>query len=289
MNKNSDSIFLSYENQSSRYYPSLTSPMKSLFIEKSLLSPFPNVFDRLQADTEMRMRSRLDSFSASRSFKSRANTPNQDIFRQQSRIHNSKSSNSFRLDKNHSNDFNFRPTINPTSELILKNKYLGKAKISRSRQYLYDDEEYSKPADIEEIKPQKNKVSKEVYKEHQKVSNTINRNSTNNIVNSIQQQVNNEEHKVNSKIEINSVTDRKYIPMFTKPFDISKFITKSKCVQPKHNIKSYSKIDQKNTKKVEIRPLLRPISESNLTIEEGYIYKQLVKDRVQRQFTSGKK
>ena len=247
-------------------YPSLMSPMKSLFIEKSLLSPIPSVFERLQSDTEMRMRSRLDCLSAPKRIRLRSKSPNESSLILRAKkivgITRCESSYDFR------NDLSFKPTINPNSEMILKNKYLKKAKIAKSRQYIYDDEEYSNPADIEEVGSSiipNNKFKTQPGISEEKLKN-------------LQQQAINPDH-FSEKTLGSSVTTRVYVPMFTKPFDISKIIYSKKGNKATAEVKSSTKIGIKS--KPEIRPLLRPISDSYLKIEDAVIYKQIVKDRIQ--------
>lgn len=231
-------------------YPSLSSPMSNFFSSsRQSSSPKPNVFDRLQEDTEKRMRSRLDTFSAPRKFHlnltpQRLQLTSTIIQRSQSRASSRQYSEP---------DLTFQPAINKKSQELFNNRYLNKAKIARDKQLLYAEEDYSNPAEIEE----KAEVGRERKISQSESVKTLS-----------QQQI-----FMNEKAP---VTDRKYVPLFTKPFDVSKILGK--------NVKTVKKQvkNEGEKKKVEVRPMLRPIFESNLKTEDTEIYQKIVKDRVEQ-------
>lgn len=230
-------------------YPSLSSPMSNFYSStRQTPSPKPNVFDRLQEDTEKRMRGRLDTYSAPRKFHlnltpQRLQLASTFTQRSQSRASSRQYSEP---------DLTFHPSINKKSQELFNTRFLNKAKISKNKQVLYAEEEYSNPAEIEE--------NVQVVRER-KVS------QSESVKTLGQQQI-----FSNDK----AVTDRKYVPMFTKPFDISKIIGK--------NVKTVKKQVKKeeDKKKVEVRPLLRPIFETNLRNEDTEVYQKIVKDRVEQ-------
>jgi hypothetical protein len=239
-------------------------PIKSIFTDNSLLSPIPNVFDRLQADTEMRLRSRMDCYSVPRQIRLRSKSPIENLLISRNTMSRCESHEKSLI----SNALKFKPTINPHSELIFKNKHLEKSKITKSRQQIYDDDEYSNPAEIEESA----NLNQKKNPNFQTVINLK--------PNSTQQQLHNKEI-LTDETSSGAVTDRKYVPMFSKPFDISKILYK-KYDKPKVIEKNVKNKEPTKVKKPEIRPLLRPISDSNLRIEDGKLYQQIVKDRIQK-------
>ena len=277
MQRSFESRSHSRESFTNKYYPSLTSPLKSLILEKALNSITPDVFDRLQADTESRMRARLDSLTSSRSFRRGSITPNRSLSALKIRDVSFHRPLNAEVTKT---EFTFTPTINQRSQMIIRNKYLEKAKISRSRGRLYDDDEYSCPADIEEV----NRIesSRNSYDNRPRAKEIAGKTIENPM---IQQQIYKEEAKEPS------VTDRKYVPMFTKPFDITKILNKQNMSNKKasNDTKSITKLKSQPISKPQIKPLLRPISDSRIAMQDAVIYKQIVHDRAQKLFDIKKK
>ena len=273
------------------YYPSLSSPMIHMFSSRPSNSPKPSVFERLQEDTEKRLRTRLESFSIPRNFSLRSTTPNlTSLIRQRST-----SRNSSRLETE--SELTFKPTINENSLKIFNNKYLNKAKLASSKRRMYTDEEYSGPADIEELEGRANRsYLNGNFQSNEKVQRYEGNTERNDrAFHSFpsdsapnppsdpakgkrsgaglgQQQV------YASEFEKVPVTDRKYVPMFTKPFDISKIINKKS-----QNSKSHAKLNPNHPAVPnEPRPLLRPISDSTMKTEDTQVYQKIVQDRVSK-------
>lgn len=275
----------------SPYYPSLSSPMTHMFTSRPSNSPKPNVFERLQEDTEKRLRTRLESFSIPRNFSLRSTTPNiTSLIRQRST-----SRASSRLETE--SELTFKPTINENSLKIFNNKYLNRAKLASNKRRMYTDEEYSGPADIEELEARTHRsYMNGNFQSNEKVQRYEGNTERNDrVFHSFpseptpkpqldlprgkkpgtglgQQQV------YTSEYEKAPVTDRKYVPMFTKPFDVSKIINKKP-----QNSKSHAKLTPNHpTVPQDPRPLLRPISDSTLKTEDTQVYQKIVQDRVSK-------
>lgn len=224
-------------------------------LEEKYYAGGPSVFERLQADTEKRMRMNLDCIASPRRFRLQSSTP---ILRDLI-IANSKNNSFLASDVRSTSQLSFKPSINKRSQVIMRNKYLEKAKIDKTKCVLYDDEEYSNPAEIEEIQKIQTKTPEKI----------VNKPALNQ-----QQFIKNEEKNIGNV----SVTDRKYVPMFTKPFDIDKILKKPKDGQDKRTGKNNKKI----LGKTQPRPLLRPISDSNIHLQDSIVYKQIVDARGQK-------
>lgn len=213
--------------------------------------------ERLQQDTERRMRLRMLNHSTSHSYMSRPRTPMESLVLSSSRMSTSRDRCSKHECQHNSKDLTFQPKINPHSHEILKNKFLAKSKITKQKQHIYDDEEYSNPADIEEIARSQNEMIPFQSTQSERIS---------------------AESPSQQNYYVPPVSNRVYVPMFTKPFDIDKMMGKN-CGKGK--ITNKPKL-QKSSTKTEIRPLLRPIADSHLTPSENYYYQQIVKDRIGR-------
>lgn len=238
-------------------YPSLSSPMSNFYSHsRNTPSPKPSVFERLQEDTEKRLRSRLDTYSAPRKFRLNKETP-QRLHLSSTLIQRTQSRASSR--QSSERDLTFHPVVNQKSQELFNNRYLNKAKMGKESKVLYTEEEYSNPAEIEE--------NVQVMKE-KKISHS------GSVGKLGQQQIFGSEKP--------PITDRKYVPMFTKPFDLSKIIG-----NPGKVVKTVKKVEKQEKStgikgKCEVRPLLRPISESSLKTEDTTVYQKIVKDRVEK-------
>ena len=238
-------------------YPSLSSPMSNFYSQsRNTPSPKPSVFERLREDTEKRLRSRLDTYSAPRKFRLGTEVPQR---LQLSSTLNQRTQSRASSRQSTERDLTFHPVINQKSQELFNSRYLNKAKITKEKQVLYTEEDYSYPAEIEENV----QVSKGIRMPHSGSVGTLG-----------QQQI--------FAIEKPPITDRKYVPMFTKPFDISKIIG-----TPGKATKTGKKVEKQEKNpgikgKSEIRPLLRPISESSLRTEDTEVYQKIVKDRVEK-------
>jgi hypothetical protein len=254
----------------------------------------PTVFERLQEDTEKRLRSRLENYSIPRKFALRTMTPSVSstgrlriVSRSNSRLENEA-------------EMTFQPCINQNSLKIFNNKYLKKAKLEKNKQVFYTDDDYSNPAEFDGLQVESFGRDKEEFFQKndgfaghftsQKfetkpkplptspVDHIENRSSSKHSknVSSRRSQVNtlSQQQLITSTSESIPVTDRKYVPHFSKPFDLSKILSKT---LPKKNPPS-----SKPPPKTEVRPLLRPISDSSLKTEDTAVYQKIVQDRLSK-------
>ena len=291
------------------FYPSLSSPLKSVYSTTSFLTKNSGIFERLQADTELRLRARLNSTSPPRVIRHQSNTPIEDILIRKGKERENRIRQLVEKEEiKKINELQQKPMINPISELIIKNRNQSIDKLNNSKKISEgrisalsnsknikneDEPQQEKLITIEELHTNENIEKSKSQRSHRKPSQ-VNQNSISSLNKQqktlVKQLETSYKALLSNKIEEKNkgkvskmYTDRNYIPMFSKPININRLLN---CTKTKKN---YNKLKDSGTVaniQSHIRPIVRPISDCTIRISEACVYHQIIQDRMLKSIES---
>lgn len=301
MHKSSDLGYYVPETHQA-FYPSLMSPLKCFMTPSPPRSSQQNIFERLQADTELRLRARQSSASPPRYEKLKSQIPIEDIL-----ILKGKQRDLRRRELIESNELKkiseiqSKPSINPNSQAIIKNKFASFCPLCNSDTFqekplksFYSDG--NKNITNEDFKNAYSPIVKKVNIANESSSPTskspklgeksVDKSGRYNGFggkNSHQQvllkQLENFSKRINGIKQCKSeekickspeirYSDRNYIPMFTKPFDVNKIMSSRKYKKRFSELSFTIRALNMKPEEKNFRPLTRPISDVSVVASD---------------------
>jgi hypothetical protein len=275
------------------FYPSLMSPLK-VFELDSTCSTKTGIFERLQADTELRLRARLNSRSTPKFSVPKSNTPIEEILirkgkERQNRIRNLCEQEEIRK----AQELQEKPLISHNSKMIMKNKYRNSGKSIQTRPNSQDKLFLS--SEYEENDTERNR--KLVIIENLKNDNLSFGQDSGKIISQDNLPVEVERKSLQSQSSRNKsisanydknpgkvpyldpYTNRNYVPMFTKPVDINRLL-RSKVKRKTEGASSSININNFKNNTSQKRPIVRPISEASIKVKQPH--QQSLQNRISK-------
>ena len=270
-------------------YPSLMSPL-STFDKFKSASKSKGIFERLQADTELRLRARLNSVSTSKIIRDRPAVAIEDKLIRKGKERDIRLRHLIEKEElNRIQELQDRPYVSPNSKAILDGKYSNGSRILKSRQAQSRDGKQN--ASNETMQNNENneklvneKTAKEGQvngKNHEEVRKT-----PDNYLKSYQKQLIKQlEHSYKLLCEKKKpkepafevkCSDRKYVPNFTKQGDWKALLPKSSSLNSSSVFSKYSS----SLIRKEIHPSYRVIAESAVGFRDALTYQQIIRNRV---------
>ena len=282
---------------SSKFYPSLMSPLKSFYSPVILTSNQNTIFDRLQADTELRLRARLSSSSVPKIYSSRNKSPIEDILIRKGKERDVRLRALIeKEERKKMSELQDKPAINAISKNIMKKKTdnIGRGHIlglseEKSEKNVDFSKNQEKVVNVEDLKTRKKFNDFERPKNGSKPAETSER-ITKNQKKLIQELEANYKLLNSSKNSLKSSKSRKYIPNFSKPIDINKLLKykdfKQKTKESKQKTKEFYSSSNPNLltiNKKQQKPFVRKISECTVNIFDAYSYQQILQNRMMKE------
>ena len=271
------------------YYPSLMSPLKTCFSSAGIAKP--GIFERLQADTELRLRARLNSSSVVKTYRPREDTPIEDILIRKGKEREIRIRNLMEKEEMRKiSELQQKPVINPHSEIIARIKERNcrrgsmSGKGSEGRVSVLTEtgkrhEEAERNSTVEQTQNDPGEVKGKTKK-----MTGSDRHITRMVLNKQQKQLVQELENSYKALRTKKNEDsekpigRNYVPMFTKPVDINRLLTSTK------KLKNYEFTGTlpRSTKSARNKngPLVRQISECTVNKSDAHVYQQIIIGRL---------
>ncbi|OMJ80527.1 hypothetical protein SteCoe_19224 [Stentor coeruleus] len=313
MHKTSDLDYCISETHQA-FYPSLMSPLKCFMTPSPPKSSHQSIFERLQADTELRLRARQNSASPPKYQKQKLKIPIEDILIQKGKQRDLRRRDLIELNEiKKLSELQNKPFINPNSQSIIKNKFSSFCPLCNSENSqekpinsFYSDgnklitsEDYKNSySPIVKKVSLVNDNSSPISKSPKLDEKTVNKSShktkikdNNSHKQILLKQLEDFSKKINGIKQCKSeekickspeirYSDRNYIPIFTKPFDVNKIMSsrkyKKRFSELSFTIRGLNmKPEEKN-----FRPITRPISDVSVAVSDiGNDEKNVVRNR----------
>lgn len=269
---------------SSTCYPSLMSPL-STFDKFKPASKSKGIFERLQADTELRLRARLNSVSTSKLIQKRSAVPIEDKLIRKGKEREIRLRHLIEQEElNRIQELQDRPYVSPNSKAILDGKYLNSSRVLKSRQI----QSREIKEEVSNEKMQNNESIEKIVNEGQvngRNFEDLKRNSDNSLKNYQKQLIKQLEHSYKLLCEKKKpkepafevkCSDRKYVPNFAKQGDWKALLPKSSSL---NSSSIFSKTSTSLMRK-DVRPSSRLVAESAVGFKEALAYQQIIRNRV---------
>ena len=274
-------------------YPSLMSPLSSFDKFRS-----PNrskgIFDRLQADTELRLRARLNSVSQCKVVRAKVGVPIEEKLMRKGKEKEVRLRHLMELEESKRIGLmQDRPYVSPNSKALMRNKTSSTGRLLRNSR---DSREAQQPENGTSRKPsfQKEPLNDHLNPSASQVQGLKNSEDPEKTVQptlkTYQKQLIKQlaisykllTDKKNKKpkpgpLEVRCI-DRKYVPMFDKQSDWLQYIPKNASFQSSATL---SKTSQNLiNKKSSLRPSSIIIADSSIGFEEALTYQQIIRNRI---------
>lgn len=281
------------------FYPSLMSPLRVFVDPSPCQSTHNGIFQRLQADTELRLRARVNSVSPQRYLRPKSSMPIEEILIRKGKdreLRRQQLMESGELRK--LSQLQEKPVISANSQAIIKNKLANISRLSRCQ----SNQEISKP--LQNDSNENKKTEENLKTEENPAPMTKRVIVCDETPKSQEQSKNSNQDYLMKQLEAHykkmyylkssesaknlrkepevRYSNRTYVPMFTKPLDLSKILSSEKAK------KMYSQIPESQKKIIKIvkpeisnsRPVIRPVSECSVKITEAVTYQQIIRNRI---------
>jgi hypothetical protein len=241
------------------------------------------IFERLQADTELRLRARLNSVSATRVVYAKASVPIEDKLIRKGKEREIRLRHLIEQEElKRIQDLQDRPYVSPNSKAILNGKHLNNSKISGSTKKLAESTEKN-----QENNKQENFKENKTLDPVNPASNLqdFRKNPENPLKTYQKQLIKQLEHSYKLLCEKKKpkdlpfevkCSDRRYVPSFAKQGEWKTLIPKSSSLNTSSN---FSKTSANLTKKM-IRPDSRLVAESGVGFDAALTYQQMIRNRI---------
>lgn len=267
-------------------YPSLMSPL-STFEQFRSPNRSKGIFDRLQADTELRLRARLNSVSQCKIVRAKVGVPIEEKLMRKGKDKEVRLRHLIELEESKRISLmQDRPFVSPNSKAIMKNKTLSTGRVLMNSREKIVESENGKTRNPEICKEDLKSSSNPSTGQVRSLKNLEPENPN---LKTYQKQLikqlevsyklltdKRKKPKV-GPLEVECI-DRRYVPMFGKQSEWGQYIPKNNSFR---SSATFSKTSQNLlNKKPSLRPSSILIADSSIGFEEALTYQQIIRNRI---------